>query len=189
MRFRPACLGLGLAALVVVMIVGAFGVLDYARIGRVPAPCDPGTRSSADVALVLGGGPHYRRTRRGVALFDAGRVRRLAVSGDARSARHMAAEAERSGVPAAAIATEARSLSTYDNFRYSCRLPALAAAKRIAIVTDQFHAYRAYLTAKRQCNGPVFCSAPVRSPTSAARRFSETLKLLGYQLLGRADWW
>lgn len=166
--------------------------IDYWRIGSVPVPCAADHATSDSTALVLSGGPDYRRTRRAVALFEAGNVQRIVFSGAGHggdSAPRLAREARRLGVPAEHVVVEAEARSTYENFRFSCALPALARAERVAIVTDQHHSYRAFATARAQCAVPRLCSAPVTLATTAERRRSETVKLFAYQLLGRAAWW
>ncbi len=177
--------------LVAACLACGLGALAWYRVGQTPAPC-PASEAPADVALVLSGGPDYRRTRRAVALYESGKARRLAFSGAGHggdSAKRLAREARRLGVPENDIVVEDRARSTVENFRNSCALAALDNAQQIAIVTDQFHAYRAWLTAKRQCVNRNFCSAPAPLPMTHERHVSETKKLWAYQLMGRADWW
>lgn len=174
-----------------VMAIVALALADFVSIGRAPAPC--AKRTIADtVALVLSGGPHYRRTRHAVALYRSGQIDRIAFSGAGNggdSAHNLAREAHRLGVPDAHILIDERARSTAQNFQYACALPGLQKAHRVAIVTDRFHIYRARVTAERQCADLRFCSAPVAGPVTNRRRLSETGKLLAYQLLGRADLW
>lgn len=172
------------------MICG-LGVLAWMRVGLVPAPCSA-ANSPLDIALVLSGGPNYRRTRQAVALYEAGIVERIVFTGAGHggdSAQRLARKAQRLGVPEQDMIIENQARSTAENFLNSCALQALDDAHFIAIVTDQFHAYRAWLTARRQCAGRRFCSAPVALALTPDRHVSETEKLWAYQLLGRAAWW
>lgn len=187
-RLLRASLTAGLAA---ACLVCGLGALAWLRVGQTPAPCHAWD-VPVDVALVLSGGPDYRRTRRAVALYKSGRAGRLGFSGAGHggdSAERLAREARRLGVPENNIVVEDRARSTVENFRNSCALAALDNADRIAIVTDQFHAYRAWLTAKRQCANRSFCSAPAPLPLTRERHVSEAQKLWAYQLLRRANWW
>lgn len=175
----------------VVLTLATLALVDYRRVGSIPIPC-AATMPKPAVALVLSGGPDYRRTRRAVALYEVERVQALAFSGAGSggdSAVRLAAEARRLGVADDAIIVEHNARSTYQNFRYACALDALAPFAQIAIVSDRFHSYRAWATARRQCAQRTFCSAPLDRPVSAERRLSETRALLAYQLLGRAAWW
>lgn len=176
--------------LAVVAIVG-LAFADFVRIGRTPRPC--AERTVADtIALVLSGAPHYRRTRHAVALYRQQRIDRIAFSGAGSggdSAHNLAREARRLGVPDAAILIDEQARSTAQNFQYTCRLSGLRKAHRIAIVTDRFHAYRAWTTAKAECPNIRFCSAAVAGPVPMRRRLNETGKLLIYQLLGHAALW
>ena len=172
-------------------LVLGIGVLAWLRVGKIPEPCDKAAQP-LDIALVLSGGPDYRRTRRAIDLYNDGAVTRVAFTGAGHggdSAPRLAREAQLLGVPSRDIVVENRARSTAENFRYSCALPALAKANRVAIVTDQFHAYRAWLTAKRQCADRIFCSAPAPLELTHARHVSEARTLVAYQLLRRATLW
>ncbi|MES1925379.1 YdcF family protein [Salinisphaera sp. T31B1] len=192
MTARRTAAGLGLAAGLMVITMLGLALADYLRIGSAPVPCPLEPRGAHTVALVLSGGPAFRRTRHAVALYQGARVTDLLFSGAGHggdSAPRLAREAVRLGVPSTDIAIEDNARSTAQNFAFSCALPALSEADRVAIVTDRFHAARAYLTAKRQCPRLAFCSAPAAVPMSRDRRLRETYKLFAYQLLGRAAWW
>lgn len=180
-----AVIGLPLIALL------ALAAVDIVRIGRIPAPC-ASEAVPQSTALVLSGAPHYRRTRHAVALYRAGRVAQLVFSGAGSggdSARLLARQAHRMNIPSAHIHIEGRARSTAQNFEYACAMKSIRAAPRVAIVTDRFHAYRAWATARQQCPTLHFCSAPVDNPITLSRRLNEAGKLLGYQLLGRATLW
>ncbi len=127
-----------------------------------------------------------------MARYRRGRVDKLVFSGAGHggdSARNLASEARRLGVPRSHIIIEDRARSTAGNFRYACALPAIRTAPRVAIVTDRFHAYRAWATAHTECPDLQFCSAAVAGPVPPSRRFSETARLIAYQMLGRAALW
>ncbi|WP_198025031.1 YdcF family protein [Salinisphaera hydrothermalis] len=165
--------------------------VDIFRIGNIPASCAQHAEPQS-VALVLSGAPHYRRTRHAVALYRAGRVAQIVFSGAGSggdSAQLLARQAREMNIPPGHIHVEGRARSTYQNFEYSCVLTPIRTAPRVAIVTDRFHAYRAWATARQQCPTLHFCSAPVDNPVTLSRRFNEASKLLGYQLLGRATLW
>ncbi|MFH6974040.1 YdcF family protein [Neisseria sp. 23W00296] len=116
---------------------------------------------AADAAVVLGNAVNRRgrpnpclrsRVEAGVALYHAGKARRLIMSGgtdgdgsnEAEAMRDMAAAA---GVPRRDIAVENRSESTYENIAFSREM--LGADKRVAIVSDAFHLPRAQWLARR----------------------------------------
>lgn len=180
-----AMIGLPLVTLLVLAAVDLF------RIGSIPTPCAGGTFPQS-TALVLSGAPHYRRTRHAVELYRAGRVAQIVFSGAGHggdSARLLAQQAHRMHIPRALIHVEGKARSTLQNFEYACVLTPVRTAPRVAIVTDRFHAYRAWATARQQCPTLRFCSAPVDGPITLSRRFNEAGKLLAYQLLGRATLW
>ncbi|WP_348765313.1 YdcF family protein [uncultured Salinisphaera sp.] len=156
-----------------------------------PAPC-AATQHGDTTAIVLSGGPDYRRTKRAVGLYEAKQVDRIVFSGAGHggdSAVRLAREAVRLGVAQKDVIVERAARSTYENLANSCALPGVREAARLVIVTDQHHSYRAYLTARAQCRQPEICSAPAPVPLTAQRRRSEAMKLFAYQLLGRAAWW
>jgi len=115
------------------------------------------------VALVLGasvrpdGRPSPALTRRvahAVALWQAGRVGMLVLSGGVRT--HPPAEAEvmarlcrEAGVPDAALLLETRALTTEDNMRFARPLLDDLGCRDVVIVTDRYHAARARLVARR----------------------------------------
>lgn len=189
-RLRAAAAGVSAVGLAI-LLLAALAITDYRRVGSAPISCAT-KMPEPTVALVLSGGPDFRRTRRAVALYDAESVQALAFSGAGSggdSAVLLAAEARRLGVAEDDLIIEDKARSTYQNFRYACAMDALEPFVRIAIVTDRFHGYRAWATARRQCPQRTLCSAPVELPVSTPRRQSETRALLAYQLLGRAVWW
>lgn len=184
-----------LCALVGLVLV-AIGVLagwDALHIGNDPAPCARGnTDWQADAALVLSGAPHLRRTRVAVAAYRNGHISRIMISGAGSggdSARAVAAQAERVlDLPHGLIRLENRARSTAQNLAFSCPLLRGLGARRIALVTDDWHMQRAYATAGAECSPLSFCSLPSADPVTPKRRRHETLALLAYQLSGRALW-
>lgn len=186
-RRRILFLALLLPALALIVVA----IADFVRIGDTPKPCSRHTAPDT-TALVLSGAPNYRRTRHAVALYRQGRVAHIVFSGAGSggdSAHNLARDARRLGIPATDISIEGRARSTAENFRYACAMPALQGGRRVAIVTDRFHAFRAWTTAEHECSHAQLCSATVAGPVPIARRFSETEKLLAYQVLGRAALW
>jgi len=120
---------------------------------------EPESFAPADVIIVLGGGMdadgtlHQAtrlRVRKGVALFQAGTAPKIlftggrAVETGPSSGDMMARLAMQLGVPAAAIITETRSLSTLQNALFS--MPKMEKATRIIIVTEGFHLLRSWLS-------------------------------------------
>lgn len=89
-----------------------------------------------------------RRVREAARAFHRGAAPLVIVSGgrrwDGRSeAETLAAELERLGVPRSAILLELRSLSTAENARYVAELLAERSARRVGVVTCDWHAPRA----------------------------------------------
>ncbi|WP_423821969.1 YdcF family protein [Salinisphaera sp. SPP-AMP-43] len=182
---------LAMAVLLPALGLAALATADILGIGHIPAPCSR-HHLAHTTALVLSGAPRYRRTQQAIALYRRNEVDRIVFSGagyGGDSARRLAHEARRRGIPDTHIDIEDRARSTAQNFRYACALESVSTAPRVAIVTDRFHAYRAWATAQRQCQGLELCSAPVAGSVSLSRRFSEAGKLLAYQLLDRAAFW
>ncbi len=115
------------------------------------------------VALVLGaavrpdGSPSpalTRRVRHAVALWQAGRVGLLVLSGGARThprteAEVMARICREAGVPEKALLMETRALTTEDNMRLALPMLDDLGCRDVVIVTDRYHAARARLVARR----------------------------------------
>lgn len=112
---------------------------------------------NADVAIVLGAGvannrpsPVFEeRIRHGVALYKAGRVKRLLLTGgsaspgiDAESivARRRAIEL---GVPASAVLSEDRSRTTHENFLEARGVMQIHGVRSAIVVSDPLHMKRA----------------------------------------------
>ena len=146
------------------LLLWAAGVLALDVLAQRAAQPVPGA-PAADAAVVLGNAVNRRgrpnpclrsRVEAGVALYRAGKARRLIMSGgtdgdgsnEAEAMRDMAAAA---GVPRRDIAVENRSESTYENIAFSRVL--LGTEKHIVIVSDDFHLPRAQWLARRHWPG------------------------------------
>ncbi|MBQ9132144.1 MAG: YdcF family protein [Clostridia bacterium] len=91
------------------------------------------------------------RVKVGVSLYQAGVCDTILMSGDHQSDDYnevdpMKAAAEAQGVPEQAILTDPLGLSTYDSIR---RVLSEFAGKRIVIVTQEYHLYRALYIAEK----------------------------------------
>lgn len=191
-RRHPRLISATGSLLAAICVVAGLGLYDYAHIGIIPNPCAAHADWHADAALVLSGAPRLRRTRQAVAAYDAGHVPLVAFSGagyGGDSAHNLARGAEQQlKLSPGAVVIEDQARSTADNFRFSCRLPALADARTIAVATDGPHMWRSLQTAAAQCPQRQFCALPAPVKLTARRHSGETLKLLVYQLTGRARW-
>lgn len=94
-----------------------------------------------------------RRTAHAIALYQAGQVRALIVSGDGglgvSQAVVMARLCHTAGIPAADVVIEPKARSTEDNIRFA--LPHLAqfGTRRVILISDAYHLPRARLVAWR----------------------------------------
>lgn len=148
----------GLIVLGAVLVFGLSGYVVHSTKERIlsPAEAPPG---EVDCILVLGCGIHpdgsptimlQSRIRRSVELYEAGWAPALLMSGDNSREDYnevgtMRREAEAMGVPAEAIVTDHAGFSTYDSI-YRAR--DVFGAKRIGIVTQEYHLYRALYLAQ-----------------------------------------
>ncbi len=149
----------------VLLIVGLFFGISSAVCHRTA----PRIRTSEELAasgmhfdyiLVLGcrvyadGTPSamlYDRVSVGAALYEAGVCDRILMSGDSRSPYYdevsaMVDTGVSLGVPQEAILTDRYGLSTYDSI---ARMLALYQGKRVVIVTQEYHLYRALYVAEK----------------------------------------
>jgi SanA protein len=132
---------------------------------------------AADWALVPGtavnGEKLRQRCRTAAALFRAGKVKKLLLSGDGRRAQYDEPAAMRHqllalGVPGSALVEDARGLSTYDSIRKS--FDTAAAAKWI-IVTQRAYAPRALLLAgSADLSAVAIAADPKGMPEAPTRR-------------------
>lgn len=190
MKRRPAArkiirriLGCGLAAVILWPLFLAWRIASYA--GRHdPAP--------AEVAVVLGAAvrgtepsPVFAaRIDHAVALYRAGRVRRIFFTGGVGAGdRHPEAEvarryAIRAGVPDRHIAVETRSTITYENLREARAVLSDGAAPRVLIVSDPLHMRRA-VTMARDLG---LDAHPAPTPTSRYRSWRTRAGFLGREV-------
>ena len=156
---RVAVLGLGLAAVLVVLaVIGTGFVVE----GLQP----PLQRS--DAIIVISGDEDQARLRQGLRLWRDSWAPRLIFSGAARAGPLSNAEAMRrralaEGVPGSAILVEEQSVDTYGNAVQTRRLMETANLRSAILVTSPYHLQRAAMT----FNG-VYRGTDVRLIASAA---------------------
>src|SRR5215472_4452951 len=186
-----ALFGLGAAALAVTLLAWlaerqlhrTAAALSFADVARVPA---------ADVALVLGtapigpeGGPNRYfeyRLDAAAALWKAGKVKFLLVSGDSRQPDYDEPSAMRAGlikrgVPAEVIYRDFAGLRTWDSV---VRAQSVLGQKRLVIVSQRFHLSRAlFLARETGIDACGFEARDVASPYSiftTLRRYPSALR-------------
>ena len=140
-----------------------------------------------DVALVLGTGkllrgsgkinPHFRkRIEAAAALYHAGKVKHLLLSGDNHVAGYdeptdMAEALMELGVPPSAMTLDYAGFRTLDSV---VRAKKVFGQSQITIVTDDFHVARAVFLARHEgLDAVAFCSAKVSTRFSARTRVRE----------------
>lgn len=142
-----------LASLALALAVGLVNSIVLAGGGN------EGAVANADCALVLGAGVHddgtpsdvlRDRLDESLALYRAGRVNRILVSGDHQRATYdepnaMRRYLEANGVPRAAIFMDHAGVDTYSSV---WRAKHVFGAERVVIVTQQFHLARAVWCAR-----------------------------------------
>lgn len=156
-----ALLAAGAAALILVLLAWA----AERRLDRLAAPYisdDPARLPDLDMALVLGaapigpeGGPNRYleyRLDAAAALWRAGKVKRLLVSGDKRPPDYdepaaMEAGLIRRGVPASAIVRDEQGVRTLASVQ---RAETVFGQKRMIIVSQRFHLSRAIFLARER---------------------------------------
>lgn len=119
----------------------------------------------ADAIVVLGGGAipdtdqdwdsdpadtEATRVGFGLLLYRSGRAPHMLLSGGRGAARHMAAELQVQGVPAAAMLTEVDSATTHQNALYSAAILRRNGWNRVLLVTSPMHMARAAASFRRQ---------------------------------------
>ncbi len=148
----------GLLLLAAVAILGASGLVRRTAAGKVLSERD--RLPANDVGLVLGtskfSGPHRRRNPHfdnrmmaAAELYRAGKVRHLLLSGDNGTRGYdeptdMKAALLALGVPADAMTLDDAGFRTLDSV---VRAKAVFGQKRLTIITDGFHTYRAVFLA------------------------------------------
>lgn len=112
----------------------------------------------ADVIVLLGGGSQ-ERPERAAELFQTGAAPRILVSGagDNDLNIHLL---ETSGVPASAISSEDKSISTLENAQFSVPLLRKMKARRVILVTTWYHSRRALACFEHVAPGMTFYSRP-----------------------------
>ena len=140
-----------------------------------------------DVALVLGTGkllrgsgkinPHFRkRIEAAAALYHAGKVKHLLLSGDNHIAGYdeptdMAEALMTLDVPPSAMTLDYAGFRTFDSV---VRARKIFGQSRVTIVTDDFHAARSVFLAQHEgLDAVAFCSAKVSTRFSARTRVRE----------------
>jgi uncharacterized SAM-binding protein YcdF (DUF218 family) len=134
--------------------------------------------------------PARRRVERGARAFHDGLSTRVIVSGGrrwagAQEAEEFAAELARLGVPGEAVLREDRSHTTAENARYTAELLGARGARRVAVVTCDWHMARALWLFERA--GLVATPVPATSPPVAlGKRLSRGASEYGKWCLDRA---
>jgi len=176
---------LGLVAAAMVLVV-AWIALDIWSFGN---SSDPG---SADAALVLGAavaGDHptpvfAERLRHAVALYKAGKVRTLVMTGgknpydavgEAEAGRAWAMAA---GIPAEAILVETQSRTTRQNIDFAAPILAEHQLARVLVVSDPLHLRRA-VTMARELGIDAW---PAATPTSRYQTLGTQLPMLAREV-------
>ena len=177
-----ALIGIVMAALAVVGCAVAIH-----RGGESQVYHDPALLPVNDVGLVLGtskesGGPgrpnphFYNRIEAAAALYRAGRVKHLLVSGDNGTRGYdepadMRAALQARGVPAEAVTLDDAGFRTLDSV---VRAKEVFGQSRLTIITDRFHAYRALFLARHHgIDAVAFPSAEVEVRWSMKARVRE----------------
>ena len=145
------------------------------------------TGGKAELILVLGS----RKAREyrvpfAVALYNAGRSRRLLMSGGKRLARYemrreyelMLEAAENLGIPRERILTEKRSQNTIENMEFSREIIAreLPKCKKIILVTTAYHMRRALMLARKIMPEYEFIPAPVKKGSTTPDNWKQSEK-------------
>ena len=172
------------------------GLALFALLGFLPFSPHLDVRRPAPTLLVLGAAQYNghpspvfrRRLDRALALYRAGGVRRIVVSGGVGRGDHFsegavgAAYLARQGVPTAALTAETHSRDTVENLRYSRPL----IPGPVTLVTDEAHAPRALALAKALGFRATISSAHLTARDDTYRR-RERLLLAAYALIGVGD--
>jgi uncharacterized SAM-binding protein YcdF (DUF218 family) len=151
----------------------------------------PPSEARAEAALVLSGDVDYLRVRRAAALQTSGRVGFLVVTGTGvggDSAAELAVQAQRLGVPEAAIVCEERSRTTRENLLNAGPIVRERRWRRVALVTSASHMGRALRAARRAMPDVEWVAVPVGDAGPQGRiyrtRAGEWAKLAWYGLRG-----
>jgi len=181
--------GLGSSALALLLLAAA-GLVLALPLPQVSSPARPYA-----TLLVLGAAqynghpsPAFRqRLDRALALYQAGGVRRIVVSGGVGTGDRYSEGAVgrlyllRRGVPLKAVSAETRSRTTLENLQNS--LPLLSGPEGVTLVTDSAHAPRALALARASGLNADVSSVPLGAG-QWKYRLREKLALLAYSVLG-----
>ena len=179
-------MALGLAFLSGLILVGAFWVIHHAADQRLYD--EVASIPLNDVGLVLGTSkytrgripnPHFdHRMTAAALLYRSGRVRHLLLSGDNGSRGYdepadMKSALLALGVPDEAITLDDAGFRTLDSV---VRARQVFGQRRLTIITDRFHAYRAvFLARQANIDAVAFPSAEVGLRASVRSRVRESL--------------
>lgn len=156
-------IGLGVLVLAVLGITAIFAIDAHVRFSTAPrivSADEAASLGDVDCVLVLGCGVHpdgrpsdmlADRISQGVALYESGTSPKLLMSGDHGRADYdevnaMRETAVQAGLPADDVFMDHAGFSTYESM-YRAR--DVFGAKRIVIVSQEYHLYRALYVAKR----------------------------------------
>jgi uncharacterized SAM-binding protein YcdF (DUF218 family) len=178
-----------IAVAVWVGLVGAVALSGLAVLAEIAAFSSRFEEGPADAAVVLGAAvfgavpsPVFEeRIRHGVALYKAGKVRMLVMTGGL-GAGDQATEAEAArrwslaqGVPPDAIAVETRSRTTQENLAFAQPILAQHGLKTVLLVSDPLHMRRSVAIARRLG----IDAAPSPTPTTRSRGWRSWTWFLG----------
>lgn len=175
--------------------IAAAAVLCVLALGlgaSVPPPyARPAQAPAAEAALVLSGDVDDLRVARAAALYAAGGVPRLLLTGSGiggDAAESMRLVAMKLGVPSDAISLESSSRTTRDNLVRAAPQIRSAGWRRVALVTNDSHMGRASLAARRVLPEVAWILVPVADPGPRSRilraRLQEWAKLAWYAAHG-----
>lgn len=156
-------IGLGVLVLAVLGITAIFAIDAHVRFSTAPrivSADEAASLGDVDCVLVLGCGVHpdgrpsdmlADRISQGVALYESGTSPKLLMSGDHGRADYdevnaMRETAVQAGLPADDVFMDHAGFSTYESMYWARDV---FGAKRIVIVSQEYHLYRALYVAKR----------------------------------------
>ena len=182
-RVRTALLAAGLGATSTLAAV-CYGAAN-------PPPYRRSASRSADAALVLSGDVDDLRTLEAAALYRAGAIPIVVLTGrgyGGDSAAALAKVALRMGVPEGTIRLESSSTTTHENLLGALPIIRSSGWKRVALVTNESHMGRAERAARKLLPDVDWVSVPVADAGPPSRiyrvRLAEWLKLARYALYG-----
>lgn len=146
---------------------------------------------SADVIIVLSSGSD--RVEHGVMLYKSGYSDKIILTGGSSETKRMSLQAQDLGVSADDILIEDKSLTTFDNARYSLGIMKAQGFKSAIVVTSPYHTRRSEIIFSHFFRGLDFTMCSIPYDTSIYSNWwkysqtkkeviSEYLKLLFYYL-------